>query len=309
METENIDTPQRASAGPICLVANPKSGQNTRNLAAVQEAARILDAEICMSEGPGGLPGALARAKARNPRMIVSAGGDGTAMSLASGLVGTGIALGVLPMGTFNYFARGLGLSANPATAARQIRDGRTESKRIGMVNGQVFLNNASVGVYPWILKDREAIYRRFGRSRLMAHWSVMRSFLRFRGPMRIRLSIDDHSEERSTALVFVGRSAFQLQRFGLNGAHAIENGKFAVLVVRAATRSELFHRTARLAAGLIEEGVDYDLYASDRVALEPLDHRRLLLAYDGEKRRMAGPLRFTMSDDPLQLVIPDSPA
>ncbi len=299
------DQKEVAAPGRICIVANLKSGRNSRDAAAVDAAAQVLGAEVLACTRPDRLGATLDKAVANRPDMIVSAGGDGTAVATAGKLLGTGIAMAVLPLGTFNYFARGLGLDPDPAEAARQIVTGRIEPRRLGQVNGQIFLNNASVGVYPRILKEREAIYRRWGRRRLMAHWSVIRSFLRFRRPMRVRLDTGDGGHIRKTALVFVGRSGFQLARFGLAGGEAIKAGGFAVLVVRAESRGELFRRVARLAAGAVEEGVDYDLIQGDRLHLDLPGKRRMLLAYDGEKRKMDGPLRFAMTAEELRLVMP----
>jgi diacylglycerol kinase family enzyme len=283
------------------VVANARSGTNVRDREAVDKAAEVLGAELIRAEDGKGLMSALNTALAKKPRLVVSAGGDGTTVALASKLLGSGTPMGVLPLGTFNYFARGEGLSQDPVEAAEQIASGKITERRLGMVNDQVFLNNASIGVYPWILKEREDIYKRFGRRRLMAHWSVVRTFLRFKKPMRVEID----GEPRRTPLVFVGRSAFQLERFGLQGAEAVRKGGFAVLVVRARTRAELFHRTARMTARVAEEGVDYDLYDMTDITLDTPKHRQPLLAYDGEKMRMKGPLRFHMSEEVLRLVVP----
>lgn len=301
-----LETSRQATEdGPVCLIANPRSGRNARDRAGLEAARKTLQAEVCLFDRHHSIEDAVAEARGRRARMIVAAGGDGTAMAVAGALVGTDVPMGVLPMGTFNYFARGLGLDEVPERAARQLLAGRVEARRVGTVNGQVFLNNASIGIYPTILKERESIYRRWGRRRLMAHWSVIKTFFRFRKPMKLRLDLDGAQEDRRTALVFVGRSAFQLERFGIAGVEAVRNGEFAVLVVRAETRADLFHRVARLAAGALEEGVDYDLYKGDRLTIAMKRKRATFLAYDGEKRRMSGPLKFEMSRSQLQLVIP----
>ncbi len=294
------------SEGPVLLVANTRSGRAGRDRDALKAARRILDAEYCPFNSVEDLRLRFARQK---PRLVVAAGGDGTAMGVASAVLGTDLPFAALPLGTFNYFARGLGFSEDPREAAEQVLTGVAQPQRIGCVNGQPFLNNASLGIYPSILKQREDIYARYGRHRAMAHLSVLSSFARFRGPMDITLDFGDHAETRRTALIFVARSAFQLARFGLSGARAIEDDKMAILVTHAKTRADLFRMTARLAAGIAEEGVDYDLICADQVTLHQKRRRKMLLAYDGEKRRMAGPLRFSMAETPLQVVVPQEAA
>lgn len=295
--------------GPVCVITNRKSGRNSRDRNAVEAAAEALGGEIVSFSGGKGLMEAIEKVKARKPSLVVAAGGDGTAMAVAGAFVGTDVAFGVLPLGTFNYFARGLGLSTDPVEASRQLAAGQVVERHIGTVNGQVFLNNASVGIYPSILKVRESVYRRWGRRRIMAHWSVIKTFIRFRKPMRVRLEVDGDGGRYRTALVFVARSSFQLERFGLEGTDIIREGGFAVLLVNARTRLELFRRITRLALGTVEEGVDYDLFAGERLKLDVEGKRRVLLAYDGEKKRMSAPLEFGMSERPLRLLIPEKPA
>lgn len=293
--------PAREAAGTL-LVVNPGSGRNSRDRVAIDSVKEALGATLCPFRSPEQLARTL---EDMQPRLVVSAGGDGTAMATASALLGSGVPLGVLPMGTFNYFARGLGFDEDPVTAARQILSGQPTERQVATVNGQVFLNNASLGIYPAILKERETVYARWGRRRMMAHWSVVRSFLRFRKPMRLTLDMGSAQETRRTPLVFVGRSGFQLDRFGLAGRDVIEDGGLAVLVVRGESRRDLFRMSARLATRVATEGVDYDLYRCDRLTVDLHKQRRTLVAFDGEKRAMTGPIHFEMAPAPLTLMMP----
>lgn len=295
--------------GPVVIITNRKSGRNSRDRAAVEAAARALGGEIVSFSGGKGLMRAIAQTRARRPSLVVAAGGDGTAMAVANAFLGSDVGFAVLPLGTFNYFARGLGLSEDPQEAAEQLSRGRITDLRVAQVNGQVFLNNASVGIYPSILKVRETIYQKWGRRRIMAHWSVVKTFLRFRKPMRVRITMDGDGGRYRTALVFVARSAFQLDRFGLEGTDVVRDGGFAVLLVNARTRLELFRRVFKLALGTVEEGVDYDLFAANTLDIDVEGRNRVLLAYDGEKKRTSAPLRFAMSDQVLRVLVPTGDA
>jgi diacylglycerol kinase family enzyme len=85
-------------------------------------------------------------------RTIVAAGGDGTVASVASRLVDTERHLGILPLGTFNYVARNLGIPTALSDAVQVLAEGRERTIDVGDVNGRVFLNNASLGAYVAIL-------------------------------------------------------------------------------------------------------------------------------------------------------------
>ena len=253
-----------------------------------------------------GLEDEVRRAVAEGHDTIVAAGGDGTVMGVAQALVGSGVPMGVLPLGTFNYFARGLGLPQEPAEAARAIRNGRVHRISVGAVNGQVFLNNASLGLYPAALRAREDVYRRWGRSRLLAHLSLLRTLYRFQRPHHLTIETDDGTEcTLRTPLLFAARSAYQVDYFGLDGREAISADQFAVYVARDGSRWQLFRMALRLATGRMRAGRDIDLITPRRMVVTPR-HPRPYVAFDGEKRRMPAPLRFEILDDALSIILPD---
>ncbi|PZX19638.1 diacylglycerol kinase family enzyme [Palleronia aestuarii] len=294
------------TAHRICVIANEKSGQNSRDQEAITRAMDVFGDGAWREEwSPGSDPSdTIDLAIEKNADLVVAAGGDGTAMAVAAAMVGRDIPFAVLPLGTFNFFTRGLGLSEVPEEAAEQILGGESHDIHVGMVNGQVFLNNASLGIYPAILKERESVYKHWGRRRIAAHWSVLKTFLRFRRPMKLTMTSDDETRTLRTALVFVARSAYQLEMFGIEGRLAIENDAFAVLVARASTRRTLFQLVWRLTTGSIKEGRDYDLIKTRRLEID-VARRKTLLAFDGEKRREKSPFKFRMSEKPLRIILP----
>ena len=93
-------------------------------------------------------------------------GGDGTVDTVAAALVGTEVALGVLPLGTLNHFAKDLGLPLELGGAVQTIGAGYTVRIDVGDVNGQMFLNNSSLGLYPRIVRHRQKQTERLGRSK-----------------------------------------------------------------------------------------------------------------------------------------------
>ncbi|MER5171713.1 diacylglycerol/lipid kinase family protein [Thioclava kandeliae] len=292
----------------IYVVANPKSGQNSRAREPIEAALEVFgdEAKLYRWAPDEEVSKAVDRAIADGAELIVAAGGDGTVMAVAQAMLGKNVPMAVLPLGTFNFFARGLRLSEDATEAARQILKGDTRQIRVGTVEGQVFLNNASLGIYPKILKAREAIYARWGRHRLVAYWSVIRTFLKFQKPMKVEFRTEDLHDTRSTPLIFVARSAYQLDFFGLRGVRAITDDKFAVLIAKGKTRGELFRLAWRLVTRQVQEGRDYDVLRCREFTVSLLDKRRALLAFDGEKARMNAPFEFRMHPEPLTIVIPE---
>ena len=149
---------------------------------------------------------------------LVAAGGDGTIAALAGPCHRTNTKLGIVPMGTFNYFARAHGISQELDRAVALLAQRPERDVALGTVNGRIFLNNVSIGVYPTILQEREDIYDRYGRSRIAAYWSVLKALARRPQSLKLKLKLDGATENVSTPLAFVAASAFQLDQFDLKG-------------------------------------------------------------------------------------------
>ena len=292
---------------PFAVIVNDRSGTNARDREALTRAieglgaARVRRYEFSSGDDIGET---VRRAVADGAQAVVAAGGDGTAMAVAGAVLETGRAFSHLPLGTFNYFARGIGLAEDPYTAAREIATGEAKPIEVGTVNGRVFLNNASIGVYPSILREREAIYARYGRRRIMAHWSVAKTFWKFQHPMTLNIRADEREFSCRSPLLFVFRSAYQLETFGLKGAQSISDDQFAVLIGRGKTRADLFRTAMRLVTRTAELGRDYDFLAARQLTVIP-NKRRLLLAFDGERDKETAPLEFRMGPAPLNVIMP----
>ncbi len=221
----------------ICVLANPNSGAARRNPQAIQAAMQVFGPRAELRPFSGDPADEATRALRDGFSIIVAAGGDGTVAGVAHALAGTDAALAVLPLGTFNYFARGLGLPDDPAAAAQAILDGESHFIAVGTLNGRVFLNNVAIGLYPAILEEREATYARYGRYRILAHIASLRTLLRFQRPYRMELTQDSTRHRIRTPMVFVARSAYQLDQFGLEGAQAISDDRFALFLAPQQTR------------------------------------------------------------------------
>ncbi|HEY8048746.1 MAG TPA: diacylglycerol kinase family protein, partial [Ramlibacter sp.] len=132
-------------------------------------AAHGADAKAVLVHGGEGIVKAAKEAVANGAGCIVAAGGDGTVSAVASQVARTQVALGVLPLGTLNHFAKDNGLPMDTDEAIAAIATGRIAQVDVGEVNGRMFINNSSLGLYPDIVLDREHQRRRLGRGKWMA--------------------------------------------------------------------------------------------------------------------------------------------
>lgn len=302
------DSDPAPSQGRLCVIMNLGSGHRDRAHIEAEIVARLRPRfavfEIRKTARGGDLIQMARKAAEDGFDIVVAAGGDGTQSAVAGALAGTDVTMGVLPGGTFNYFARDLGVGEEIDDALDTILDARIATIDVGRVENLVFLNNVSLGAYPHILKTRETIYRRWGRSRIAAYWSVLVALRRLRRPMKLTARVNGGSRQFTTALVFVARSAYQLDAFGLEGAEAIRAGKFAVLVARARQPLPLMRSALRLAFGMSAKNSDFDLLITDELTIETPKQRQLI-AHDGEKTVMAAPLNLKVWHDALRVLLP----
>jgi diacylglycerol kinase family enzyme len=296
----------------LCVILNPGSGKKKdRGVRGRIEAALARHPErFSLRAVPKG--GDIAEEAERAVRegfgTLIAAGGDGTISAVAAVAHKHGRTIGVLPMGTFNYFARGLDLPEEIEDAVDLVASGITREIPVAEVNGKLFLNNASLGLYPAILQQREGTYRRWGRSRLAAHWSVLVTFMRFHRPLSLKVIVDGEPIRTRTPLAFVARSDYQLEVFGLDGVEDVRDGRFAVFLAPDSSRWGLLLFAIRLAWRSMEQGRDFDYFTGEKVDIETRSKARLV-ARDGERERMRSPFRFRVLEEPLKVIAPGGSA
>ena len=259
-----------------------------------------------ISVAKGGEIGRIAKEKAASDcEILVAGGGDGTICGVAQASLGKGKLLGVLPLGTFNYFAKNLGLPLDPEAAARVILNGKAVRASVLDLDGRLVLNNASIGIHPAILLKRRQLYRRWGRNQLNAYLSVFLAAFQRPPRLRVRLATEEGEVVRETPAVMICSNAFQMKTFALAGLECLEAGKFALYVVRMSGRATIFRLGLRVVMRRLRVATDYDAICASDVAIEMLRRRRLRAAVDGELEVLQSPLRFRIAPQELLVLAP----
>lgn len=243
--------------------------------------------------------------------ILVAAGGDGTLNTVAHEAVQAGCPFGVLPQGTFNYFGRTHHIPEDLAEAVHALLRARARPVQIGMVNDRIFLVNASVGLYPKLLEEREHDKRQYGRSRVVALLSAIKTALRGHRNLRIALELDGRTRRLRTPTLFVGNNRLQMEQVGMPPLeHALDEGRLAAIAPRAVGKLRMLGLLVRGALGRLGEADDVDAFAFKTMTVRaPLlsGRRRLKVATDGEVCKMALPLRFQVLERSLFLLVPDA--
>ena len=253
---------------------------------------------------PDKLEASFKDAASEGPARILVAGGDGTIASAATVLLGTGIALAVLPGGTLNHFARDLGIPTDPKDAIAVALGGTSRDVDVGVVSGHVFLNTSSVGAYVHFVRIREYLEPRFGYgfSSFIAACRILADFR----IITVELEVGGHKQVYRTPLVFIGVSERELQLPTLGSR--VEHGRrgLHVMVVRGRSRARLM----AIALNAVARGVksvartpELDSFIVDRCTIS--QRYSGTVAIDGELVRLGAPLEYELRREGLRVVCP----
>ena len=174
-----------------------------------------------------------AEAAVRDDGAVVVAGGDGTINAVAQAVLPTGRPFGIVPQGTFNYSPRAHGIPLETTAAAQALLTARLKPVQVGLVNERVFLVNASLGLYPELLQDREQYKREYGRRRSVALLAGLRTLMQEHRPVRVEIEHDAGREVLQTLSIFVGNNPLQLEQVGLPQAEDVQRRRLAAVVVK----------------------------------------------------------------------------
>jgi diacylglycerol kinase family enzyme len=307
--------PGASAAGPeLFVVLNPGSGAHDA------DATRATLAAIFSAGGrrhrfvPVARPAELVEAATRAAReareagaVLVAVGGDGTLNAVAQAAWQADCLLGVLPQGTFNLFGRNLGIAQDLETAARALLRAEPAPVQVGEVNGRLFLVNASLGLYPQLLQDREAFKQQLGRHRWVALLSGLKTLFVWRRQLALEFELDGERQVVTTPTLFVGNNRLQFEQLGVDPALAarVGEGCLLALVVRPVGLWRLLGLALRGALGQLGEADAVHCFAFRSLQVRVLGMRKLKLAADGEVGVQRPPLRFAVAARPLQLLLP----
>ncbi|HEY8669011.1 MAG TPA: diacylglycerol kinase family protein, partial [Tepidisphaeraceae bacterium] len=212
--------------------------------------------------------------------------------------------MGVLPMGTLNHFAKDLKLPLELAEAARVIAQGAPRKVDVATVNGRVFLNNSSIGIYPHIVKRRDRMMERLGRGKWLSMLVAVLSLFRRFPLVRVRLGIGDKTVLRTTPFVFVGNNEYELDALALGGRKTIEGGVLCLYFANRTGRWGLFVLALRALLGRLNESKDFESLCLKEVWIES-SKKRLRVSADGELMRMSPPLHYQIRPAALKVMAP----
>jgi diacylglycerol kinase family enzyme len=298
------------TAGPIAFVLNASAGSGAhadwfqRQRATLEAMAGAR--HVTLAANGEEIHAAVRRALQAGCRRVVAGGGDGTINAVAGHLVGRAdVALGVLPLGTLNHFAKDVGVPVELDAALQVLTDGGQETAvDIGEVNGRFFVNNSSLGLYPAIVRHREQQQHRLGRGKWPAFaWAVL-GVLRRYPFLDVRMVVDGEERFHRTPFVFIGNNEYRMDGLSIGRRACLSDGLLSVYVAQRTGRLGLLRLALRALLGRLAQAGDFsamharDLHITTR-------RRHLRVATDGEVQMLSGPLHYRVHVAALRVIVP----
>lgn len=270
-------------------------------------AARDLPVDVRLAKSGDELDVLMREAAAAHPRLLIAAGGDGTISTAAAALVDSATVLGVLPFGTLNHFAKDLRIPLELEEAVGTILDGYSIAVDVGDVNGRIFINNSSLGLYPDMVRDRERQQSRLGRGKWRSLvWASIAAFRRYPF-MTVRIDLEGQKRVHVTPIVFVGNNEYVMEGFDIGARECIDGGIFSIYIVKKQGRAALVRLAFQALIGRLRQARDFEALEAAEFVIETR-HSRMLVATDGEVQAMSTPLHFRLRPKSLRVIVPRTP-
>jgi diacylglycerol kinase family enzyme len=300
------------------LIVNPRSGGGRAARHDVAGEAQRRGVETVVLAPGDDLTQLAERAVANGADVLGMAGGDGSQALVATVAARHGVAFVCVPAGTRNHFALDLGLDRDDVVGALDaFTDGYERDIDLGCVNGRVFVNNASLGVYALVVREREYRDAKFGT------WArVLPDIL---GPQAspIDLEFDGPHGTRFTGaiLILVSNNPYQFTQLdALATRPRLDTGRLGIRVARlSAPTAAVIRSDGRVRGRVVRNlrasrvgrqfrGVRGFIDWTDP-AFEVRSGLAVPVGLDGETITLDPPLRFTSMPGALRVRVPPDTA
>ena len=290
----------------VTVLMNPRAGAADTHAHEQAIAAAFLEHHLAPAivVSPGDrIADAARRAVQAGNGIVVAAGGDGTVNAVASAVAGTASILGVIPLGTLNHFAKDLGIPLDLPSAVATIVNGMATTIDAGEVNGRLFLNNASVGLYPRLVWERTREQRRGRRKSYAFLLALARVWRRYR---RVTVSVHDGSHERivHTPFVFVGNNEYRLEGVRIGGRTRLDRGDLHLCMAPGLRRMDVIRISLAAIVGRLHTIDRFESVMTKQLSIAAR-RKRLGVSLDGELTVLETPLHFRIRPAALRVIVP----
>lgn len=286
----------------IAVVRNPGSG-SAPDTAALEQALRDAGVSADILDIPKDGFDAWIDRTAGSYDVVAASGGDGTVSSVAAAVSRANKILAVLPTGTLNHFARDAGIPIELGPAIALLASGRPRAIDVASVNGHLFLNNVSLGSYPRMVYERTELEERGQSRRVAGVIAAARTWWKLRS-VTASINIDGRDLVRRSPFILVGNGSYVLSGLDLARRHDIVSHQLSLYVAPHAGRLGAIALPFRALLGTLQSSEQFEALEGREITVT-LSNRRVTAGVDGEIIELDSPLKFTVRQDGLQVLLP----
>lgn len=264
-----------------------------------------LDVNIHLASSGSEVLALAEKALSGDSEIIVGGGGDGTLALVAKAVFTADKTFGILPLGTLNHFSKDLGIPQDIPGAVAVIAGGHTSQIDLGEVNGRIFINNSSIGLYPRIVRQREAQQERLGRGKWYAAFlAALRAFRR--SPFYlVRFNLDGRSFLRKVPFVFVGNNLYEMELYNIGSRQNLDRGVLSVYFLHRGGRWGVLELLFRTLIGRLKQWRDFEAIETGEITINTRK-KKIMVALDGEVVIMETPLEYRIVPKALKVITPE---
>ena len=291
------------------MFLNPSSGAKLpeSEVAALKSESERSGLEVLQISKEIDVPALIRERINQGQRLFVAAGGDGTINTIVQALIHTEAVLAVIPVGTYNHFAKDLGIPLPWREALEVVVSGTTKQVDTARINDRFFLNNISMGLYPELVAKREAKGRDYPRwkARIFAAWSTLQKYPH----IAATLESANHHEVVKTHVLMISNNSYDLSRMGIEAPRTgLEEGRLSVYWLPHVPRLVLMSFVAHYLAGRVHSAPGFRSFRTAGVKMQS-PRKQLDVGVDGEVMTFQPPLVITTVPQSLLVKVPRTEA
>ncbi|MCA9741300.1 diacylglycerol kinase family lipid kinase [candidate division KSB1 bacterium] len=287
---------------PILFIVNPVAGSQKNKQSVVDLIERDFPAkhaDIYFTKSKGDATKAARKAAEQGTPIVVAVGGDGTVNEVASGLIGSQAALGIVPRGSGNGLARALGIPMNTKEALKVMTNGNTSRIDIGKAGHRHFCAVSGVG---FDAKVSELFDQSKMRGFVSYIWIVIKEFWRF-VPQQYAV---EFGADRMTCQPFL-ISIANTPQYG-NGAiiapkAKMDDGAFDLCLANRLTIAQMLTAVPKLFRGTLDQHSGFNYYKIQKVTFRSENPIRFHV--DGEPEKTGTSLTIEVMPHALKVCVP----
>ena len=286
----------------VLFIVNRRSGtRRKRDIADVIRQSCVWDYGIAESERKEDLDRIIGDAHANGVDVVYAVGGDGTVHEVAKRLIGKPLALGVLPTGSGNGFARHLGLPMDAHRSLQSCSQQRIVEIDTATVNGMPFVGTMGVGFDAWIAEQFATSTSRGFRSYALI---TLRGLLGYQS-IDFDVTIDGERGKRSALIIAIANASQYGNNARIAPLASLQDGMLDVVIINRLSLFAVPAAAARLFAGSLDRSKGVTMLRGKRIEIRRGAGGAAHV--DGEPVSMPEQLTIEVVPRSLRVLVPDT--